>query len=183
MEMWMALAVILLSIGAWVISRCSLYVHIAYVKDAQTDRLRVSVKLFDWFQLYQRTREDLADAMVEKYVKKLFGQGPNQKARPSDGKARKVDYKSLLFDRFICRHLTCRIKISSADASRTAILYGSAYCVGHLLLTALMRRTKFTDIPEFTVEPEFYGGQSTLEFRCICSAKIGNVISMAKQYI
>lgn len=191
MAIW-AILLIFFVLAAWMICRQSLYVYISYVKNAETDTFQLTVLLFNRIKIYRMTKKAAIESQLKeqthKYKEKLRDKqtgAPPMRAKKKEkrGARLNINYYKLLLDRFVCQRLRCRIRLHGGDADKTALLFGAAHVSANLMLCALRRRIRFLREPEILIYPEFQRKKNEFEFECICSAKIGNLISIIKKYM
>lgn len=191
MAIW-AIFLIFFVLTAWTICRQSLYVRISYIKNAETDTFQLTVLLFNRIKIYHMTKKAILESQIKELARKckekLRGKHPGappvrEKRKEKRGERVDINHIQLLLDRFVCQSLRCRIRLHGGDADKTALLFGAAHLSANLALCALRRRIRFLRKPEILIYPEFQRKKNEFEFECICSTKIGNVISIIKKYL
>lgn len=79
-----------------------------------------------------------------------------------------------------CEKFCWKTSYGTEDASLTAIAVGMLWAVKSLLLTNLRRKVSFESKPLLYVTPVFGRNDLSIDFECIFSIRVGNVITTMK---
>lgn len=82
-----------------------------------------------------------------------------------------------------CEKFYWRTTLGSEDAAMTAMLSGMLWSVKAMILTFLQKRTNFTAKPVIKVQPSFEKQGFEMDFQCIFSIKLGNLINALKSAV
>ncbi|QJW48474.1 DUF2953 domain-containing protein [bacterium BFN5] len=79
-----------------------------------------------------------------------------------------------------CEKFYWKTTFGLEDAAATAILSGTLWSVKAMILTFLQKRTNFKTRPVIRVQPIFDQNKIEVDFQCIFSIKLGNLINASK---
>lgn len=105
---------------------------------------------------------------------------------PRLGKAiRFLRYYTRIYRQFInnilsflhCDRLYWKTIVGSEDAAQTGMMVGAFWLAGNMLITVMDYRIRFLQKPVVTVIPAFGRQQIEIDFQCIFSIRLGNVIN------
>lgn len=82
-----------------------------------------------------------------------------------------------------CEKFYWTTSFGSDDAAVTAVLNGLLWSAKAMILTFLQKRTDFAAKPVVKVQPLFGQQKIEIEFRCIFSLKLGNLINALKSVV
>lgn len=173
------------------ISQCSVYVYVNYIKKLSKDNFILEVRLFDLIKIYRITTTDTIDLIINELLLKLNNprSTTNQirdeynREKKTVQRDRNLNYFKILINKFICRKLYCQMKIGTEYADETAILYGIVHFFKSIIVRYLYAKMPFAKRPEISIIPDFHTRKNEVEFQCILSTKLGNVIYILKSLI
>lgn len=79
-----------------------------------------------------------------------------------------------------CEQLEWRTQYGSEDATLTGIATGMLWAIKTLMITRLRKKVIFIKKPIINVHPVFGGNHLNIEFQCIFSIRLGNVINVIR---
>lgn len=200
MENWLVIMLAAV-ICAYTISRVKIFVRLFYRRQAADDFVRLEVYMLRRLLAYNTTIpmvqivESKGLPWLETQVKnrdKIFksdagGEERRYLLKPHQWRhmVHEVNFLFRLYRRFtrnvqhrmLCEKFSWRTRIGSEDAALTAMATGLLWGVKSMAVRILRRRIAFGVRPIISVQPVFNKTLLEMEFECIFTIRVGNVIN------
>ncbi|VBB07974.1 Hypothetical protein LUCI_3239 [Lucifera butyrica] len=194
---------------SYFISRITLYIKLQYKRQAADDYLLIEVYTYKkivlyslqvpllqitqgmlpWLETEVHSGEEKITTHVER-EKRFVHKSVKDPDKFYDS-VRIVQYYTRMYNQFMknimqsmqCEKLEWRTAYGLGDSALTAFFYGIIWMLKGLLVTNLRERFHFRQPPEIRVAPFFGEVQFRVDFRCIFSIKLGNLINATLRMI
>ncbi|MBP2644734.1 MAG: hypothetical protein H6Q75_174 [Firmicutes bacterium] len=84
---------------------------------------------------------------------------------------------NILMKNLVCEKLVCKTKVGTGDAALTGLAAGAFWPVISLLYMGMERRVMMIHQPCFELTPDYCKSRVEVNFQCIISVRLGNVIN------